>query len=232
MPAAGRFVGEGHRAQEGSGSRPEMPLVGAAVAGPLVELDSADQAGGVGLELHAKLHRAGVRVGQNGRRRRGGEEAGCPGAGGVDREADAGEVRAAAAVGDGVGEARWAGVIGRRREGDGAGLGVEADRAVRRVADAGHAQRVAVRVRVVGQQRRGGDRNGGVGGGAEPAVVVGHRRLVGCGAGRVEQHVHPVVRRVVGAGREGAGRAIGIDAGACGRGERPVAHRRREVAVR
>ena len=119
------------------------------------------------------------------------------------------------------------------------GLAVEADGAVDGAARARDRQCTAIRIGVVGKQRRSRDGQRRVLRGGIAAVVVCNRRLVGAAARR-EHDIDPIVGGAKGVGREdagGAGAAIGIDTvaagnrrrGRCGQGA--VCDGRGEVVV-
>ena len=84
-----------------------------------------------------------------------------------DRDVDGGGVGAAVAVGDRVGEAVRAVEVGGRRVGERA-VAVVHHRAVGRLGEAVDRKRIQVDVRIVGQQRGGGDH--------QRRVFVGRRR--------------------------------------------------------
>src|SRR5690606_6868040 len=140
-----------------------------------------------------------------------------------DIERDRGRGRAAAAIGDRIGEAGSASVIVRRREGDGIGLGVEADGAVGRAADAGDRQWIAVGIGVVAKQRRCRNLQRRVLYCRKGTIVLGHRRLIRRRGCRMKHYVHPVIgvlERTVG---EDIAAAVSIDAVVAGwRSQRPV----------
>ena len=93
-------------------------------------------------------------------------------------------------------------------------------------------QGVAVRIGVVGEQRRCCDRDRGVLSDAEAGVVRRYGRLVSCAACRAEDHVHPVVGGTVGAGGEQIAGTVGVDAIVAGRcRERAIGARGGEVVA-
>ena len=201
----------------------------ASVPGALVESNGGNGAGGRGRELDAEFHCVRIIIGQDGRGIRRLEQADtrdrwrCN-----DAQRHRRRGRSAVAVGDRVGEAGGARVSAGRREGDGAAI--ERDRAVRRRRDAGHGQRVAVRIGVVGKQRRCSQRQRRVLRRREAAVGNGDRWLIGPpAAAGLEDDINPVVLILIGELRECARRTVAIDAAANVDGQRTEGVRATEI---